>query len=68
MKNLLFKLKTKFNAFVGKCKQILSDKVNLIALSFLGIIAIADLFGANSHVGTTFSLAFAFYVLLKQTK
>ena len=46
MKNLLFKLKTKISAFVGKCKQILSDKVNLIALSFLGIIAIADLFGA----------------------
>lgn len=51
MKNLLLKLKTKFNTFVGKCKQILSDKVNLIAFSFLCIIAIPDLFGANSHVG-----------------
>ena len=68
MKNLLFKLKTKFNAFVGKCKQILSDKVNVIMFSFLGIIAIADLFGANSHVGTILSLGFASYVLLKQTK
>lgn len=68
MKNLLLKLKTKISAFIGKCKQILSDKVNLIAFSFLGIIAIADLFGANSHVGTILALAFASYVLLKQTK
>ena len=68
MKNLLFKLKTKFNAFVGKCKVIFNDKINLFAFAFLGIIAIADLFGANSHVGTIIALAFAFYSILKQTK